>query len=194
LANCCRNNLEHCRYGYHLRQLSDRFDNKVIFWNGQWGDAFQTPHWKTITHGNNNIYKTFSRIGKVLGESPGNWLRYHILERSHYSQRYLFRCLWYRGAKWQGAHQSIIRQITDALVVSAYHGPEIRKVFSEVDLAAAAQEDIRPIIGEYLHGRPVKYPSSNPGPPLSAIRKGISHAEPFLKALSSLGIAIEGNL
>jgi hypothetical protein len=163
----------------------------VIFWNGQWGDAFQTPHWKTITHGDNNIYRAFSRLGKIFGEPAGNKMRYLFLERSHYSQRYFFRCLWHRGAMWQGAHQSIMRQIANALVLSAYHGPEIRKVFFEVDLARTVQEDIRPIIGEHLHGKPVKYPSINPGPPLSTIRKGISHAEPFLKALSSLGIEIK---
>jgi len=191
LANCCRNNLEHCRYGYHLRELSYKFGNKVIFWNGQWGDAFTTPHWKTLTHGINYVYKLVPRIGMILGKWGRERSRYYLLEKTGYAQRYFFNILWHRGAMWQGAHQSIMRQITNAVVLSAYHGPAIKVVFSEVDLFSAVREDIRPMIGEYLHGSPVLYPSENPGPPLSEIRKGISHAEPFIKVLSSMGITIQ---
>ena len=85
---------------------------------------------------------------------------------------------------------SIIRQLTDALVLSGYHGPAVQKVWSQVDLNRAVQKDIRPIVGKYLHGGTVLYPSTNPGPPPSKIRKGMSHFQPFIKALRSVGISV----
>ncbi len=91
---------------------------------------------------------------------------------------------------WQGAHMSIIRQLTNSLVLSGYHGRAVRRVVCQVDLNTAVQEDVRPIIGRYLHGSPVVYPTTNPGPPPSEIRKGISHIDAFVKMLSSCGVAI----
>ena len=83
---------------------------------------------------------------------------------------------------------SIIRQLTDALVLSGYHGPAVRGVVSEVDWKRTVHEDLRLSIGNYLHGGPIIYPATNPGPPPSRIRKGLSHLEPFLKILHSVGI------
>ena len=86
---------------------------------------------------------------------------------------------------WQGAHMSMLRDLTDALVLSGYHGPAVQDVVSQVDWKNAVQMDIRPLIGRYLHGDPVLYPSTNPGPPLSKIRENLSGLVPFLKTLSS---------
>ena len=88
---------------------------------------------------------------------------------------------------------SIIRQLTNTLVLSGYHGPEMQKVISQVDFHKAVQEDIRPLVGEYLYGSPISYPATNPGPPPSSIRKGVSHWEPFLKMLNQAGIPIREN-
>jgi len=85
---------------------------------------------------------------------------------------------------------SIIRQLTNSLVLSGYHGPSMRKVLSRVHLHSAVQEDIRPLVGKYLKGGSVLYPASNPSPPPSSMRKGVSHSEPFLKILSEFGIPI----
>ena len=106
------------------------------------------------------------------------------------TQRRMLRNLWYRGAMWQGAHVSMVRQLTDALAVSIYHGPAMQKVISQVDFYRAVQQDVRPRIGEYLRGGPVLYPTDNPGPPLSIIRKDVSHVEPFLKVLTSTGVRV----
>ena len=83
---------------------------------------------------------------------------------------------------------SIVRSPTNALVLSAYHGPAMRRVLSAVDFHNAVTDDIRPMVGRYLLGGEVAYPSENPSPPLSSIRKGISGWEPFLKALTHAGI------
>ncbi len=85
---------------------------------------------------------------------------------------------------------SIVRQLTDCLVLSGYHGPEAEKIVSEVDLYRAVQQDVRPLVGACLLGREVVYPSVNPSPPLSRFRSGQSHLEPFLTNLQSIGIPI----
>ena len=188
LVNCCRNNLEHCRWGPHLRRLSSTFGGKVIFWKGQNGLAIMSPRWKAWTHPPDSPGYV-SRIFKIFG-GHGEYRFNRMLERSTFTQRYFFKLLWYRGAMWQGAHMSIIRQLTNSLVLSGYHGPAVRRVVCQVDLNTAVQEDVRPIIGRYLHGSPVVYPTTNPGPPPSEIRKGISHIDAFVKMLSSCGVAI----
>ena len=92
---------------------------------------------------------------------------------------------------WQGTYMSIMRELTSCLVLSGYHGLEVKKAISRVDLARAVQKDIRPLVGEYLRGSPVVYPATNPAPPASHVRKGVSHVEPFLETLSSVGIRID---
>jgi hypothetical protein len=185
LINCCRNNLEHSRWGYHLVELSRTFENKVVFWKGQLGDTFMTPYWKNYIPHTKSITTYLLRIVSRLSRYCGN-----VLEKTNLLQRYFFRSLWYRGAMWQGAHMAFIRQLTNSLVLSGYHGPAVQKVISEVELKSAVQEDVRPLVGKYLYGRAVFYPDANPGPPSSKMRKGISHLGPFLKTLNSIHIPV----
>ena len=103
-------------------------------------------------------------------------------------QRYFYWSLWHRGAMWQGAHMSFIRDLTGIMCLSAYHGAAMRRVLSSVDLRRALPYDIRPLLGAYLAGAPIQCPSTNPGPALSAIREGISHLAPFLRTLKHVGI------
>ena len=188
LVNFCRNNLEHCRWGPHLKRLADSFQRKVIFWKGQVGDVLMTPKWKELRAAPNSLgYPSW--VFKLLrGHGQSKFDR--ILEETHLLQRYFSKVLWHRCAMWQGAHMSIIRQLTNSLVLSGYHGPAVQKVVQDVDFRKAVQEDLRPRVGEYLLGKPVVYPATNPAPALSEIRKGISHAEPLLRLLSRYGIAI----
>jgi len=188
LVNCCRNNLEHCRWGPDLKKLSQAFNGKIIFWKGQLGDVMTTPHWKNYPY-SHPPYGKIRQMMRIFGRSGSKILR-RWFEGVKATQWLVFKTLWYRSAMWQGAHMSIIRQLTDVLVLSGYHGPAVQKVWSQVDLNRAVQEDIRPIVGKYLHGGPVSYPSTNPSPPPSKIRKGMSHLQPFLKALRSVGISV----
>ena len=105
-----------------------------------------------------------------------------------FPQRFLFWSQWHRGAMWQGSHMSMIRHLTGALVLSADHGPATRRVLARVDLRRAVRQDVRPIVGWYLYGGPVRYPATNPGPPVSSIRRGLSQLAPFLDALKQAGI------
>jgi len=189
LVNCCRNNLEHCRWGPHLKKLSQAFDGKIIFWKGQVADVMTTPFWKDYPYNSLSPYRMIGQLMRLI-RGPGRRMLQHWLGKTKITQWLLFKAMWSRAAMWQGAHMSIIRQLTDALVLSAYHGSAVQKVWSQVDLNFAVQKDIRPIVGKYLHGREVLYPSTNPGPPPSKIRKGISHLQPFFKALRAAGISV----
>ena len=185
LVNCCRNRLEHCRYGPHLAKLADSFDRKVVFWQGSLADTFTTPYWRRYRHKSRGLKRLVERTADKI-EYRREWSR----ERAAVRQWRYFDALWRRGAMWQGAHHSIIRQLTGALTLSAYHGPAMREVLQSVDLFAAVPHDIRPQLGERLLGAPVAYPETNPGPPKSRFRKGHSHLKPFLKRLAALGVPI----
>ena len=194
LVNCCRNNLEHCRYGPHLKKLSKAHDGKVIFWKGQLGDILMTQYWKWFA------YKRLSWLSALRGGRGDRVLRkffentkiaQRLAFRDSIPQRRVFEDLWSVCAMWQGAHTAMEREWTDALVLSGYHGPAVQKIWSQVDLNAAVQTDIRPNVGYHLHGEEVIYPSINPGPPPSKIRQGISHVQPFLKALRSIGVDVK---
>ncbi len=86
---------------------------------------------------------------------------------------------------------SLLRQITDALVLSAYHGPAMTKVYAKVDLSKAVTHDLRDEVGERWLGRPVDYPRRNPSPPRSVRRRGRATPDVFLKLLGQTGMAIE---
>ena len=165
---------------------SQTFENKVVFWKGQLGDTFMTPFWKTYVPHSKTITKGLLRIGRALGNYPDS-----ALEKTNLRQRYFFRNLWYRGAMWQGAHVAFIRQLTDSLVLSGYHGPAMKEVLSHVELKRTVQDDIRPLVGKCLHGREVVYPSTNPSPARSKMREGVSHLAPFLAALHSIHIPVQ---
>ncbi len=188
LVNFCRNNLEHCRWGPHLKRLADSLQGKAIFWKGTLGDRLMTPKWKKVGAAPRSLGYP-SRLFKLLrGRGQSQFDR--VLEETRLLERYFFKVLWYKSAMWQGAHLSIIRQLTDALVLTGYHGPAVQRVVQNVDFRRAVQEDLRPLVGKYLLGTPVVYPATNPGPPRSVIRQGISHAEPLLNLLSRYGIGI----
>jgi hypothetical protein len=188
LTNCCRNNLEHCRWGPNLREILKDFDGKIIFWKGQAGDQIMTSKWKVYPF----KHRPYGKILDIfkLSKGRGMYKFQKLLEKARITQRLLFGYLWHRTAMWQGAHMSMLRDLTGALVLSGYHGPAVQNVVSQVDWKNAVQMDTRPLIGRYLHGRPVLYPSTNPGPPLSKIRENLSGIEPFLKTLSSVDIPV----
>lgn len=193
LANCTRNNLEHCRWGYHLAELSEQLDRRVVFWKGQAGDLVMTPYWKRWHHTAGGVGTTRDpRVAQAFVRYAARRLPKvgRLIQSSGLAQRLLFQSLWSRVAMSLGSHMSLIRQLTNALVLSAYHGPAVRAVLSRVDLHRSVQEDVRPLVGRHLHGRPVVYPATNPGPPPSVHRRGASHLQPFLSALAAAGIPV----
>ena len=190
LINFCRNNLEHCRWGPSLVQLANDFGGKLIFWKGQLGSILMNTNWWHYTDPPGNDWTGLKRVCAIWG-GRGEYRMREILKECGMTQQRAFHSQWSRGAMWQGAHLSFLRQLTGALTLSAYHGTAMQRVIEQVDLNRAVPYDIRALIGELLYGNPVKYPLGNPGPEPSAIRKGISHLEPFLEILELAGIPVD---
>ena len=91
---------------------------------------------------------------------------------------------------WQGSHMSMLRQLTDTLVLSAYHGPQVSQIRARIDFRTAILGDVRQQVGEILADSPVHYPTVNPGPPPSLFRSGHSHVTPLLRELQKWEIQV----
>lgn len=182
LETCCRASLEHYRWGAHLQQIAREFGGELVFWKGQVGDALTTPYWKTLCHPPSGLRRKLQRAYVFAeGLAPAGLRR--RIERD-VLEPYFRRTLWIRCAMFQGSHMSVIRAVSDCLVLSGYHGREMTRLVREVDFFDAVPEDIRPRIGKLLLGREVRYPSENPSPPPSQLRVGLSHPDRFLALLA----------
>jgi hypothetical protein len=190
LENACRANLIHFRWGADLRRIAFDHGGKLIFWKGQVADALTTPYWKTLTHpirgAENLARKLYARADHLFPHA----LQTALTERVIVPR--LRRTLWRRCAMFQGTHMGVIRAITGALVLSAYHGPRVSHAWQRVRWVDAVQRDLRVRIGELLHGAPVHYPTTNPGPPLSSQRAGHTQPARFFEALRRDGIEVSG--
>ena len=191
LANACRNALEHCRWGPALRRLALAHDGRAVFWKGQLGAQVLTPVWERWCHPPYALSDALRRLCRPL-RGHGERALHDLLQAATVTQRVFFSGLWYRGAMWQGAHMSMLRLLTGALVLSAYHGPAVREVVSRVDLRHAVRDDVRPRVADILYGSPVRFPEGNPGPPVSRHRRGLSHLGPFARELAGLGVRVSG--
>lgn len=187
LECCCRVELSHWRWGASLRRIALDLDKKVVFWKGQAGDLYMSTTWKTYMHPIRPSRLFFRRAYKRL--SP------HM---PFFAARAIGRCIqpavigatWNRTASLQGSHMGFLRAITDCLTVSAYHGPEMIKVWEKADLASVSQHDMRHLVGRLLLGRQVLYPESNPGPLPSSFRQGLSNPDRFLSLIKETGVKI----
>ena len=188
LENTCRADLQHYRWGASLREIALESEGRAVFWKGQLGDVTMTPFWKKYAVDASG-FRDFVR--KVYARA--DFLVPAVLERA-IARRVivprLLSSLWLRGANWQGAHMTVIRGTSGALVASAYHGPRMLRVLARIDLVRAAQRDVRPMIGERLLGRPVRYPTENPGPLPSAFRRGLASPERFIERLQRAGVGV----
>lgn len=188
LENGCRLDLQHCRWGQHLVEIGRSFRKKVIFWVGQAGGFYQTPKWRRPGHPPDRWETALKRVyDEIRPKIPSSWDHAMV-------QRWLlpsFRWnLWKRAAMWQGTHMSFMRGLTDCLFVSSYHGVQATEVLQSVNLEQAVRFDVRPMIGERLLGREVRYPATNPGPPLSQMRRRLCHPDRFLAAVRSANIPL----
>jgi hypothetical protein len=182
LETCCRASLEHYRWGAHLQLIARELGGELIFWKGQVGDALTTPYWKTLCHPPSGARRKAHRAYVFAEPFVPAGLRRRIAR--DVLEPYFRRTLWIRCAMFQGSHMSVIRAVSDCLVLSGYHGREMTRLVREVDFTDAVPEDIRPRIGRLLLGRDVRYPSENPSPPPSQLRVGLSHPDRFLELLA----------
>ena len=173
VANACFMSLEHCRWGTDIVRISRKLDAKSVAWLGQLGDTFLTPYWRDYYAFPPNFFNHVKqRVQKRL-----NWGKWFSQ-----SSKAFARAMWSRGAMWQGVHLQQIRLLTGALALSAYHGSAMRSLLPRIDLKRAVTRDVRPMIGESLLGKPVCYPTANPGPPGIPYRQHLHHPNHFMAA------------
>jgi hypothetical protein len=188
LENCCRGDLMHYRWGAHLQEIARQHDRQVIFWKGQVADAYTTPKWKTIMYPDKFAPRILRKVYKRMHPLLPGEIDYAIGTRL---QRAFVRVTWARCAMFQGSHMSLLRELTDSLVLSAYHGPEVTRVLSQVDLAAVVHLDMRHLIALELFGRMPIYPTVNPAPPPSSFRAGMHNPERLFSLLENGGLPVE---
>lgn len=195
LANCCRNNLEHCRWSAHLERIARESKKPTVFWKGQLGDVVMSEKWQkypvydvTTIQGHGSAPSWIRRLKKIA--SPLRRFSRRVHQPTRPPQTPIHEALWFRGAMYQGAHMSLIRELTGGLVLSGYHGPRVQEVIASVDFERAVSVDVRPLVGQELKGEQVHYPDSNPTPPPSPYRRNCSDVGSFMKALKAIGIRV----
>lgn len=183
LINCCRNNLEHCKWGGHLKEIAIKYDKRIILWKGQAGDVLlKYPSWSSYKYTSPQAAITLTGH---LSLNPDQWMEFFQRVRNKIvdPEKVFFEALWKRTAHMQGAHMGFLHELTGVPVLSGYHGPKVTEVLKKIDHKSAITRDIRSLIGEALFGGQVVYPATNPGPGISTIRSGISDVETFLKTI-----------
>lgn len=187
LYNACHNDLRHCRWGGEMRALSMAMGGRLVFWKGQLGDVFVSPYWRNYAHytsRHQRIWQYARSACLKLGMGVGH----RALAQAQ--QERVFADLWYKGAMMQGVHMAMLRSVCQCLVLSAYHGQNVQRVVSSVDLLTAVEADIRPWIGRELLGKDVYYPTANPSPPPSAFRARLSDPVTWLEVAQAAGLTV----
>jgi hypothetical protein len=173
LANACRNDLVHCRWGPALSRIVSDLDGRAVLWKGQLADTFLTPYWPSYCHPM-GLRRPLRVAQLMLGT------RFDPL---HLRQKYFHWASWHRGAMWQGSHVGMLADLVGASVLGAYHGPRASAVLAATDLSRCVKKDLRPELGERLAGRPIRYPEANPGPAVADFRAGAASSARFLSVL-----------
>lgn len=190
LINCCRLNLEHCRWTGHLNQISEGLDKKIIVLKGQWGDNLFTHKWRRndylppAFHVNGLKNKIIAKI-----QNKEKNLKYFI-SHDKFMQEFFFKNLWYESAHWQGVHMSFLHEYLGVPVLSMYHNEKVMGVITNTDFEKVVTSDLRKQIGEKLIGRSLFYPDANPSPPNSLSRKGLSGTKYFIEMIQKINIPV----
>lgn len=182
LVNCCRNDLAHCRWGGHLGAIARQHGSQAVIWLGQIGSALLTPYWRKYRYCSPPHGRT---LRSSFSTRPEDWptIVQRVRNKFGNPERIRREAMWNRAAHWQGAHMGIMHELTGVPVLSAYHGPMVTALFARTQFSRAVGFDLRPTLGEALFDGPVVYPESNPSPPPSRIRRGLSSVATFIDVL-----------
>lgn len=170
LIGCCRVALPDIRWTKNLFEIKNKFaieDSQLVILTGSLGDTFLTT----------SFLKYRSKWRNKWWDKLRNW--------SGNRTSVFFEHLWRRGAQWQAIYHGILKESTSIPNYSAYHGGNVMEVLKKTDLEAVIDGDIRPNIGDYLLGRKVIYPKSNPSPTIWKKRKRFSSTEFFLETFKN---------
>ena len=183
----CMVDLKNWKWTDHLSEIASRHDRRVIFWKGQVADLYFTDYWRSYTHRRSKAVKLMKRAYRKAAPYMPSTLDRFIADRSRND---LALSIWNRAAVMQGAHLGFLRSICGALFLSAYHGPRTFDVVSAIDFHPAITRDIRPLVGNLLAGKEVRYPSSNPSPSGFDTRSALRSRQNFTEALANMGVTI----
>lgn len=184
---CCRAGLSHWRWGVDLRKVAREYEHNAIIWKGQLGDVYLNENWKDFitpyVEPQRTVRRTYKKISHLLPQ---------FIHRAvgHRFQPIVIKRIWEVCSNLQGGHMCFIRALTDMLVLSGYHGPNMSALISKVDLGEVCQNDLRPAIGKILAGHDVYYPNVNPWPKISSFRKELHKPEHFIDLLEAAGVDI----
>ncbi len=184
---CCRAGLSHWRWGVDLRNVAREYGHKAIIWKGQLGDVYLNENWKDFitpfVEPQRTVRRTYKKFSHLLPQ---------LLHRAvgHRFQPVVINRIWEVCSSLQGGHMCFLRSLTDMLVLSGYHGPNMRALISTVDLGEVCQDDLRPAVGKLLAGRDVYYPDNNPWPKTSSFREGLHKPENFINLLRAADVEI----
>ena len=184
---CCRANLVHWRWGVDLRQIANEYDHDGIIWKGQLGDVYLNENWKDFLTPYIEPQRTVRRTYKKFSKFVPHFIHRFI---GHRFQEKVVNVIWEVCSGLQGGHMCFLRSLTDMLVVSGYHGPNMSALMRKVDFGEVCQTDLRPAIGKIITGDEVYYPKENPWPKPSSFREGLHHPDHFLNALKSVGVDV----
>ena len=187
LESFCRADLTHWRWGVDLQKIVSEYSNKSIIWKGQMGDLYLTDNWKHYITPYVEPIRTIRRIYKKFSYLLPYWIHRRV---GHKFQPVVLDRIWGICNNLQGAHMSFLRALTDSLVLSAYHGRNVRAVIAKADFGAVLQKDVRPKIGKILLGRDVIYPKSNPSPKVSSFREGLHKPDRLIELLQNIDVEI----
>lgn len=180
--------LENWKWAPHLVRIANMLEKNVVFWKGQFADAFLTDYWRSYTQSRASIAKFGKKVYRRLARQVPAALTAPV---DHFFMQDFARAIWQRGAVAQGAHMGALRSMTDCLWVSGYHGTNTADVWLAADLPYLTTEDLRPGIGANLLGREVVYPGENPNPPALLKRQGLRDVAHFEQALRGFGLEID---
>lgn len=185
LEACCRADITHWRWGFHLYKIVKKFNNNCIIWKGQLGDVFLGNTWKSYIYPEKQPVLFLSKVYKKISNYLPGFIN-HLIGRKF--QTIAIETTFNKSSTLQGCHMGFIRALTNCLVLSAYHGLEVQKIVHETDFSRAVQNDIRPAIGELLLGKTVIYPEKNPAPDTSNKRIKLNGIEKYYSVYKSLNI------
>ncbi len=187
LLNFCRVDLAHSRWVGHQSAIAEEHGWRALIWRGQLGDILLTPGGRRYRHLARSATRSGSVPARMLRKAMGVAAAMMPPGRQH---RLLMEALWSRAAQWQGAHCGLTHELIGVPGLSAYHGRHVSDVLRR-RFVRTVDRDIRPQIGRLLADSDVWYPASNPGPPPSHVKCGLSSLDAFVHAASEEGIRIE---